>query len=234
LNASRALTQFSAGQYSANNVVNRPKIAWDYGSTRNAGEFQKYRMGEIGEGIHISVTLTWDRVVNFGFDADSDNAYDTGDTFINGGFTNLDLYLLPQGATDVSQAIWSSTSTTSTVEHMFFEIENTANYEFWVYQQGAIVIPDDAPDPFGHRQFYGLAWWTQTSLNVEGDFNGDGKVDDADLQSWKDGFGPTYDGEDFLAWQRNYGFGVPATPASVPEPSALILGVLGLPLLRRR
>jgi hypothetical protein len=44
-------------------------------------------------------------------------------------------------------------------------------------------------------------------------------------------FGPTYDGEDFLAWQRNYGFGVPATPASVPEPSALMLGVLGLPLL---
>jgi hypothetical protein len=71
-------------------------------------------------------------------------------------------------------------------------------------------------------------------------------VDADDLAQWKGDFGINdesdadndgdTDGEDFLAWQRNFGTGVPASPtaATVPEPSVWALTALGLPLLLRR
>jgi hypothetical protein len=246
LNVSRAITQFAPGEFDASNTAARPKIGWDYGSSRISGEIHKYRLGEIGAGVSISVTMAWDRVVNFSDDLGTSNSYDSGDAFSSGGFTNLDLYILPQGSDSTDDAVWTSTSTTSTVEHIFKEIAVTGNYEIWVRQQGAVVVPDDASDPFGYRQFYGLAWWTQTSLTATADFNNDGMVDGADLAQWEGDFGVddesdanndgVTDGADFLAWQREFGTGVPATPASaaVPEPAACLLALIGLPMLRRR
>jgi hypothetical protein len=91
----------------------------------------------------------------------------------------------------------------------------------------------------------GLAWDT-TGLYVSGvlrvagassaDFNGDNKVDGADLAEWKSGFGTAaqdhgdadrdgdVDGMDFLAWQRQLGSSlVISVSNSAPEPPTAFL-----------
>jgi hypothetical protein len=60
-----------------------------------------------------------------------------------------------------------------------------------------------------------------------GDFDLDGDVDGADLTVFKAGFGTTFDGNDFLVWQRNLGFSNMATTA-VPEPTAAALSLFAL------
>ena len=66
------------------------------------------------------------------------------------------------------------------------------------------------------------------------DFNNDGKVDGADLTTWKQSYGGAgadatgdgvSDGADFLKWQQQFGSGVPATAAvgAVPEPASIAL-----------
>lgn len=80
------------------------------------------------------------------------------------------------------------------------------------------------------------------------DFDGNGKVDGADLTDWQASFGVDIgadadadgdsDGADFLIWQQQFGSGVPTTVISiaVPEPSAawlLLLGAACLPRKRR-
>lgn len=76
------------------------------------------------------------------------------------------------------------------------------------------------------------------STPIAGDFDGNGKVEQADLALWKTGFGTTYDGADFLAWQRNLGAGSAMAAASnVPEPTAALLAAasaVGLLIGRRR
>jgi hypothetical protein len=71
---------------------------------------------------------------------------------------------------------------------------------------------------------------TPAGSPVPGDFNSDTKVDDVDFGIWKDDFGTTKDGGDFLDWQGNYGTGVTAVAAAgvVPEPAAASLFALGL------
>lgn len=75
------------------------------------------------------------------------------------------------------------------------------------------------------------------TINTPGDFNGDGKVNAADLAQWTGDFGDNddsdanydgfSDGVDFLAWQQAYGNGVlpsaTAAGAEVPEPSTATL-----------
>lgn len=72
---------------------------------------------------------------------------------------------------------------------------------------------------------------------TEGDFDEDGDVDGADFLKWQqDGLSPA----DLQAWELNYGMG--ATPpvsgiSAVPEPSSMVLGLLGFALaggLRRK
>ena len=64
--------------------------------------------------------------------------------------------------------------------------------------------------------------------SIPGDFNFDGYVDGADLALWRTGFtAGTYDGGDFLLWQRNYApAGSAPLATGVPEP-----GTMGLALL---
>lgn len=68
---------------------------------------------------------------------------------------------------------------------------------------------------------------------AEGDFNGDGLVDNYDLDAWGTNFGEAgLDGSDFLAWQRNVSFAEPSTTAAaVPEPLALSSGLVAAALL---
>jgi hypothetical protein len=71
---------------------------------------------------------------------------------------------------------------------------------------------------------------------IPGDFNSDGAIDAADLSTWQAAFGSTHvgdadgdldsDGADFLVWQREMGFELPASVsggAAVPEPAGTAL-----------
>lgn len=71
--------------------------------------------------------------------------------------------------------------------------------------------------------------------SLDGDFNGDGFVDAADLNDpvlgWKARFGVDLDGDDFLVWQRNLGAGTPpatVAAAAVPEPTTALLALMGI------
>jgi hypothetical protein len=75
---------------------------------------------------------------------------------------------------------------------------------------------------------------------IESDFNGDGAVDGLDLDVWKRGFGASFDGNDFLEWQRNLapvhnGSGRLATisRSTVPEPGAALLACAALASCRQ-
>jgi len=62
-----------------------------------------------------------------------------------------------------------------------------------------------------------LAQW-QGDFGINGDSDADNDSDS--------------DGADFLAWQRNFGANaLPAASTGVPEPTSLLLLMLGLPIL---
>jgi hypothetical protein len=77
-------------------------------------------------------------------------------------------------------------------------------------------------------------WQTASDVLLAGDFNSDGRVDNADLVIWQEGYGQTsgantsdgdadgdgdVDGRDFLTWQRNITFSASQTAIqSIPEP----------------
>ena len=127
LNAKRALTQFRTGEYESSDSVEVPMIGWDYGMTSNAVDINKYILDEpITAGQYVSMTLAWDRRIQFAFggagDANSNGEYDatfdpvdsnnvdSTDAFENFdgapelSFNRMYLYLMPGGATDTSQA----------------------------------------------------------------------------------------------------------------------------------
>jgi hypothetical protein len=80
-----------------------------------------------------------------------------------------------------------------------------------------------------------VAYGTIPPITIPGDFDHNGLVNSADLAQWKGDFGINglsdadndgdSDGADFLVWQRNFGTGVPASPAGapIPEPASLAM-----------
>jgi hypothetical protein len=70
---------------------------------------------------------------------------------------------------------------------------------------------------------------TSAFFMLEGDFNGDGYVNSADLVVWQQGYGTNFTGADFLTWQRNYRPTSESTSSLqvvVPEPRAINLALL--------
>jgi hypothetical protein len=141
---------------------------------------------------------------------------------------------MPLGATDLGDAIAKSVSGEMNLEHIFFEIPTTQQYEIWVHQFNS---------PFGDVQDYALAWWTASaiSLTSKGDFDGSGVVDDQDYLVWRNAFGTSnaaadangngiVDSADYVIWRKNFGTvaGAGIGLASVPEPSAICLALLGM------
>lgn len=64
------------------------------------------------------------------------------------------------------------------------------------------------------------------SNGLAGDFNEDGRVDAADYTVWRDGAGLTYNQQDYLDWQANFG-AESSDAASIPEPTSGLLCLLG-------
>lgn len=154
LNAYRAWKQFAPGEWDPGTI---PIQGWDYHETAGPHEANKYVFDlPLKAESYVSISLAWDRFVDLN-DTNVNGLYDIGETFSSRGLSNLDLFLLPQGASDISQALWSSESTGYSVEHLFFQIPQTGQYEFWVCQA------TDSPFPSG-RQTYAVAW--QAVLDV--------------------------------------------------------------------
>jgi hypothetical protein len=252
LNANRAFIQFENGEFDPDGA-DVPAIGWDYHTTGGVGfaGINRYKIDQdLSADSFISITLAWDRKVEFQNEGATTGVFEANDTFedyvqdpfepqADSVINNLTVWLLPGGAATTAEAIAASDFNEGTVQHLFFQLPSTGEYEFWVEQRD---------NEASLTQDYGIAWWAKSSVQVfEGDFNGDGMVDGADLAQWQGDFGPTdngsdadgdgdSDGADFLAWQQNVGTGAPALPAhaAVPEPSAWLLAVLGLPLLPRK
>lgn len=75
------------------------------------------------------------------------------------------------------------------------------------------------------------------STSLAGDFDEDGDVDGRDFLCWQRGGSPTpLSTTDLANWQANYGTALLVVPAltGVPEPSASVLVILGLPLAAGR
>jgi hypothetical protein len=243
LNASRALTHFRTGEINPA-VDDIPLIGWDYGTTTGAADINRYQFaGELLGGSFISVTLAWDRVVEFDIDLGTPGEYDLGDTFVeyiddglnppdDSVINDLDIYLLPKFAGNISQTIAASDSAVGTLEHLFFQIPETGEYEFWVRQHDADV---------GMTQDYAVAWWAvapPTPIS-QGDYNGNGTVGPEDYDVWKSNYGSSFanaDGNgngavdvgDYTVWRNHLGQMVGSgSLASVPEPSAGMLLTIG-------
>jgi hypothetical protein len=243
LNAVRAVTQMGGGEWDIGST-DIPSIGWDLGETGGIGsaDFRYTFENDLPADEWIAITLTWDRQV---FKTGDEDSFTPGDMFTVGddnGVNNLDLFLVPEGATNFEPGALNtlrSVAEEQNVEHIFAKVPANGSYDIVVRQV------DGGP---GTEVEFGLAWWIGNpfELTIQGDFDEDGDVDGADLTDWKNNFGTgpgadadgdgDSDGNDFLAWQRNFGTGVPASPtaAAVPEPSVWALAALGLPLLLRR
>jgi len=249
LNAKRALQQFLPGEQEMSGARNTAvedyadpvsTIGWDYGTISgehpdNPATFPLNRYlidGTLEAGDFISIVLGWDRKVEFANDADMDGEFDINDTFADGDLTNLDLYLAPKGTNDIGDDVMLiSESEDSSIEHIFAEIPFDGEWEIWVFRNEQFAPPQD----------YALAW--QYGLAPElpelepptlsGDFDNDGDVDGADFLVWQRN--PSVDS--LSAWQSEYGTtGALAAANVVPEPSSLLLMLvgLGLPFVARR
>lgn len=150
LNARRAQTQLRGGRFDPQDPMTGP-IGWDYRSIEGQDTIKKYTLPRLKGGSWISTTLTWDRKVELN-DTNSNDRYDVGETFGNPQLSDLDLYLMPAGATGLHQNLWSSISTDYNVEHIFFKLPTgSAAYELWVRQANTTNVD------------YAIAWWAESA-----------------------------------------------------------------------
>lgn len=107
LNAKRAVEQFAPGEIDVMDVGNVPLVGWDFGKVELDHPVHKYVFDQpLQENDYVSITLAWDRNIQLEFDnGPTLGAYDAGETFFDQGIVNVDLYLLPAGATDTSNPI---------------------------------------------------------------------------------------------------------------------------------
>ncbi len=233
LNATSALTNLAPGEYERGMV---PTIGWDFDNIGGSGSTIDYIFDEPVSG-YVAVTLAWDRRV---FKTGDDDRYNFDDQFtkytdLDDVLNNLDIYLMEANENNIANAISASTTTVDNLEHIFFEVPAAGNYKIRVQHAGGI----------GDDQDYAIAWWAGEAVAlIPEDFDRDGDVDDDDLTQWESDFGINgdsdadndgdSDGADFLAWQRNFGATALSAWTAVPEPTCLLLLVIGLPLLLSR
>lgn len=151
LNALRAYQQFSAGRFKPEAEVGA--IGWDYNSIEESG-YKDYAIASpLKKGSFISITLTWDRLVELQ-DKNQNGQFDAGESFQDRGLNNLDIYLMKAEDNNTDKSIWSSESDVDSVEHIFHQIPDNGRYKIRVrYRQ-------KANERF---QPYALAWWSLAS-----------------------------------------------------------------------
>jgi hypothetical protein len=262
LNAKRALQQFSPGEYDSDGA-DVPLIGWDYGHTAGEDDNNKYAFSQpLVGGSFLSITLAWDRHVEFQTDTAPFNEFNSGDTFkpsMSPAFqpenddqiNDLDIHLLPKGALNLGAEIATSFSAVGTLEHLFFRIPVTGEYEFWINQFDADIAGG---------QDYAVAWWAAAVPNpnpAQGDYSGNGTVGPEDYNIWKANFGTSFaaadgngngvvDAADYTVWRDHLGqfagggsAGAVSSLVSVPEPrGTALLAMAGAriacPIGRRR
>src|SRR5262249_10898512 len=126
------------------------------GSTPGNVKEKVYSLSKLAGNTTFSATLTWDRIVQLVKDpAHNDpmmkNTYQDDskgkDTFKADPLGNLDLYLVKKGQWPKHE--YGSISTVDNIEHIFYRIRDTAEYELHVVQRSDVKQPTN----------YGLAWW---------------------------------------------------------------------------
>ncbi len=243
--------------YRLTEITPEPTVGWDFETTGGVNTETRYEIDTpLQTGNYISITLAWDRIVEFDNDQGAADRYDVHDTFEAYGADKLEdvvndlgIFLVEQGE-DFSEAFSLNAysdgeveqGTGYNLEHLFYEIPTTGEYD--------IVIPhfDDSKAMPLPPQDYALAWWYGLApalpTSVAGDFNGDGNVNAADLVQWQGDFGINgesdadndgdSDGADFLAWQRNFGVTALASSTAVPEPATWLLLSIGFCVVPHR
>ncbi len=146
LNASRALQQFSAGQWQGNQPV--AALGWDY-NTVTANNSVDYVLAKpLKANSFVAVTLTWDRLIELE-EKNNNQIYEEGEVFRDRGLNNLDLYLVQEGGNNV--AACASVSDVDNVEHIFCPVPAAGKYQIRVQYKQQVNEP---------KQPYALAWWT--------------------------------------------------------------------------
>ncbi|MGA7934205.1 MAG: peptidase S8 and S53 subtilisin kexin sedolisin, partial [Kovacikia sp.] len=164
--------QFSAGQWHPEAPV--PAIGWNYGAVtlaeRDQGltiktpdqhsdlspsphppSFQDYVFEKpLQKGGFISITLTWDRLVEL-VDKNKNGEFDMEESFRDRGLNTLYLYLMRAEDTDTRKSIWSSISDVDSLQHLFHQIPETGQYKIRVVFQKRV---NEAVQP------YAIAWWS--------------------------------------------------------------------------
>lgn len=161
LNASQAVREMVAGEQHAapNGATNVGLVGWDFSNTNGASfangmNVEKYAFNQtLLGGNWVEITLDWQRIITK--TAKNTTAYANGDAFTDNGFSNLLLYLLPKGANSIAQAVWASTSVVDNDQHLFYQLQKTGDYEFWVFDSGLNSV-DAAYRPVD----YGISWRT--------------------------------------------------------------------------
>jgi hypothetical protein len=161
LNASQAVREMTAGEQHAapNGATNVGLVGWDFSNTNGASfangtNVEKYAFNQtLFAGNWVEVTLDWQRIITKM--AKNTTAYANGDTFKDNGFSNLLLYLLPKGANGIAQAVWASASVVDNDQHLFYQLQKTGDYEFWVFDSGLNSV-NAAYRPVD----YGISWRT--------------------------------------------------------------------------
>jgi hypothetical protein len=210
-----ARSNSTAGEFPPGSVAD---IGWDFFFQDDPFLPNRYTLS-LEAGDYVSAMLVWDRDIFL--DSHLIDLYRRGDEFIDFGFANLDLYLVPVGQ-GIEQAVAKSTSTAWNLEHIFAKVEEPGDYQLQVWTGELNQI------------FYALAWWAGADeRGAPGDFNSDGRVNAADYVVWRKNDSSN---EAYNEWRANFGAtSGSGSLASVPEPSGLMLLVaLGACRMLRR
>jgi hypothetical protein len=137
-------------------------------------------------------------------------------------------------------------------------LDEDGNLFIGVRNSKIVILEDAAADPamipdepatalwysstaYAFAGFSGLDVGFQGAETIPGDFDGNGMVDAADYVFWRENFSMDVDAQaKYDAWKGNFGFGGPGASASVggtglvPEPTTLLLVVMGLAALAPR
>ncbi|MGD1937136.1 MAG: S8 family serine peptidase [Cyanophyceae cyanobacterium] len=123
-----------------------------------APAFRDYEIEAPLQGGHFfSATLAWSRYVEL-VDRNGNKQFDEGETFVNRGLNDLDLFLMPVDDPSAPRFVCASSSTVDSVEHIFCPVPKTGRYKLRVVLQETEV---------GRGESYGLAWWSSPAPIVQ-------------------------------------------------------------------